>query len=669
MRSETARRRRVSGTAAILAFLAGCVAAGERTPDGYAAWRKGMRSKVPHREAAVVAADHKLFVFGGFYTPDVKTTAAIEVYDPAADRWSRLKPMPSPPVTHLTAARDGDTLWFAGGFLGDHPGPATDQVWQYRLSIDSWEPGPPLPGLRGSGFLERVGRRLHFVGGYVADRITGSASHWTLNLDGDTVWREAAPLPNPRGHIAGVELRGQLYVIGGAFHHDPIPDDVRLVQRYDPTTNIWTELASLPRPLSHAEPSTFVLDENIVVVGGRDFENAERRPTEAVTAILVYDPAVNTWTEIDDLPVPLHGAEARLIGDHLVVHGGSPAWDNPRRETWRLRFRDVWRPRPSLPVALGEVAAGIVGRSLLVVGEGSPATLRFALDSGHWADPKAVAQRPFPGHHHAAEVWGGRLYLFGGFGAEGKTQIYEPGSNTWRLGAPLPFATASASSAVLGDRICVAGGIVDSRTTNQTACYDPSADSWTPAAPMPHGRNHAASGTDGMRLFVFGGRGPGSGDANVVANGFADVQVYDPAADRWRSSLDPGTELTPLPQARGGTGKAVYLNGEFYVFGGETEDAPGATPEGVYARVDIYDPRTNSWRSGAPLPVPRHGIFPVAVADRVLLAGGGARSGWSQSQVFDIYTPPASGRREPEFVSTDAGRTPPASRGAPRRSR
>ncbi len=498
-----------SSIVTLLALVAGCSAGRGPAIEGYAEWRKGEPSEIAHREAAAAAIDEKLFVFGGFYNADVQATSAVEVYDPATDTWSRRRPMPSPAVTHVEAAVDGSIVWFAGGFAGDHPGPATDQVWKYDVRADTWAPGPPLPGPRASGSLKRVDRHLHFIGGYLADRITGSASHWVLDLDGGTSWRPAATLPDPRGHLGGVEIGGRLYVIGGAFHHDPNPDDVTLVQRYDPGTDSWTRLADLPRPLSHAEPSTFAVDGQVIVVGGRDFNNAERRPTEAVRSILVYDPAANLWVEIDRLPVPLHGAEARLFADQLVVHGGSPSWEDPRRETWLLRFRDAWRRRPPMPLALGEVAAGIVGNSLIVVGEGNPATLRFALDSGTWADPASVAARPFPGHHHAAEVWNGRLYLFGGFGADGKTQIYDPKTNEWRVGAPMPFAAASSASAVIGNRICIAGGIVGSRTTTEAACYDPTSDAWTPVAPMRHGRNHAASASDGSRMFVFGGRGAG----------------------------------------------------------------------------------------------------------------------------------------------------------------
>ena len=122
---------------------------------------------------------------------------------------------------------------------------------------------------------------------------------------------------------------------------------------------------------------------------------------------------------------------------------------------------------------------------------------------------------------------------------------YDPATKAWTLGADMPFAAGSVSTAVIRGRIFVAGGIVGSRTTDQVARYNPATNTWKVLAPMPFGRNHAASGTDGKKFYVFGGRGPGSGDANYVANGFDTVQVYNPVTGKWKLRA-------PLPQARGG---------------------------------------------------------------------------------------------------------------------
>src|SRR5690606_19859138 len=139
-------------------------------------------------------------------------------------------------------------------------------------------------------------------------------------------------------------------------------------------------------------------------------------------------------------------------------------------------------------------------------------------------------------------------------------------------------------------------------------------------------------------LFVAGGRGAGSGDGNTVANGFNTLQVYNPVTNTWRSSATTGSGLAALPQARGGMGKAVFTGGELYVIGGETQNGAGATSRNVYSRVDSYNPATNTWRLGTPMPTARHGIFPVLTGNRVTVAGGGVQAGFSASSSVETYT-------------------------------
>jgi N-acetylneuraminic acid mutarotase len=665
-------RSALTGTLAVasLVVLLGVASRANRpvarssAPNGYAAWQSEAPAIEPHRESASAVIDGRLYVFGGHYNERVQTTAVVQVFDPSTSRWSQRAPLPVP-TTHWNAATDGGTVWLAGGFAGDHPGPVTRDVWRYDVALDRWTPAPPLPEPRGGGVLFLVDSALHYVGGFLPDRRTNSPDHWRLSLAaGAGSWEPRAPLPQSRGQLGGVVLGGFFYAIGGQFGHDGGSHDLPLVHRYDPARDRWTDVAPLPRPVSHAEPSTFEVDGRALVIGGRDHEQEWKPEGWWLSSLFLFDPGRNLWLALDELPKPLTGPAAGVIGNDLIVSaGGTGPGEVPVRDTWRLRLRDAWRPRADLPVPLGEVAAGVIGRYLYVVGEGSKQTMRYDLSRAVWAEPGSLMPRPYPGHHHTAEVLGDRLYLFGGFGAEGRTQIYDPAVNAWRLGAPLPFSAGSSASAVIGGRVYVAGGIVGDTTTAEAAVYDPAADGWKSIAPMPVGRNHAASATDGKRLYVFGGRGKGSGDRNSVANGFDDLQIYDPATDRWTTSRDPGSGTPPLPQARGGMGKAVYLSGRFYVLGGETRDGPGATAERVYARVDIYDPTRRVWSRGRDMPVPRHGIFPVEIAGRIFLAGGGTRAGRSGSVAFDYYTPLAD---EPaDRATASAARRPAAPRPAP----
>lgn len=314
-------------------------------------------------------------------------------------------------------------------------------------------------------------------------------------------------------------------------------------------------------------------------------------------------------------------------------------WDFVRVQRDRSEQAGSWTAGRPMLAPMAEVAAGAIDGAIYVVGAGDDRTAAYDLQTESW-QVDGLPQRQFRGDHHAAEVVDGKLYLFGGLGpAAGKVQIYDPQRRRWGRGADIPFATGSASTALIDGKVYLAGGIVGEHTTRRAAVYDPKANSWRTIAPMPAGRNHTAAATDGRRLYVVGGRGPGSGDANMTANGFDTLQVYDPRSNTWSSSADPGSGLPPLPQARGGMGKGVFWRGELYVFGGETFDGAGATLRGVYDRVDIFNPRTKRWRSGAPMPIARHGIFPVPAGRTIHVIGGGARADASASAVHEVYRP------------------------------
>jgi N-acetylneuraminic acid mutarotase len=319
-----------------------------------------------------------------------------------------------------------------------------------------------------------------------------------------------------------------------------------------------------------------------------------------------------------------------------------------------------WITGPPLPLAMTEMSCGWLGNNLYVTGMSNAYSptytspmLVFNIMSNKWSFMNP--DRPFTGNHHAVEVFNGRMYLIGGFDANssGQVQIYDPATNGWSIGAPAPYAAGSCCSAVINGKIYIAGGLVGvisgttdlGVSTNAAAVYDPVANVWSSLPPLPftttNGINHAASGTDGNKFYIFGGRD----DHHAPAIGYSTVQIYDPASNTWATSVDSGSTLAPLPQERGGMGKAVYYNGDFYVMGGETvTGGTGATPNNVYNRVDIYNVASNTWRSGTPMPTARHGIFPVLRGNRIYVVGGGAASPFptppAYTSVFEIYITP-----------------------------
>jgi N-acetylneuraminic acid mutarotase len=295
-------------------------------------WKLAAPSPFARVESPTAVVDGKMYLFGGF-TEDLDASNELDVYDPANDSWTRKKDMPAR-LTHLNPAVDGNTIWFAGGFKGKHPGPVTAEVWKYDVAADAWSAGPPLPQRRAGGGLVVLQRRLHYFGGYKADRDTNAGDHWSLPLEGGNQWQREADLPDPRGHVSAAVLDGKIYALGGDHGHDITQIDVKSCHRFDPATKEWSQLAGLPDGRSHFESSTIVYKGRILIVGGRC--NSCQPPRNVVGDLLEYEPKANTWLVVGAMPEKLLAPAAAIISGRIVVTGGG--LNNPRPLTATTRI-------------------------------------------------------------------------------------------------------------------------------------------------------------------------------------------------------------------------------------------------------------------------------------------------------------------------------------------
>ncbi|MBC6989261.1 malectin domain-containing carbohydrate-binding protein [Hymenobacter sp. BT491] len=280
-----------------------------------------------------VMINNKMYVFSGFDSPSVTTTAKCQVYDPATNTWSYIADMPFP-VTHAGIAVDGTKVYVAGGFLsGQSGGPNSDKLQIYDVATNTWSQGTPLPTKSGGNALVRIGRKLHSFGGLLEDRQTGSMAHYVLDLNNvGAGWGVAAGMPLPRCHFASGAVAGKIYALGGQTGHDGAIADVNYVQVYDPSTDVWTRLQDMPYVRSHSEPATCVVDGTIVLAGGRS--GRPNGTDNVIPNVTVYNPATDSWTEQLPLPVNLFGPSAEMIGnEYIVANGGLNQSTNPQTTT------------------------------------------------------------------------------------------------------------------------------------------------------------------------------------------------------------------------------------------------------------------------------------------------------------------------------------------------
>jgi N-acetylneuraminic acid mutarotase len=287
-------------------------------------WKIGAPTLFHRVESPAAVVDDKLYLFGGF-TEDLDGSREVDVYDPAADKWTRLADMPSG-LTHLNAVVEGNTIWLAGGFKGHHPGPVTDEVWKYDVKGDKWSAGPALPEPRGGGALALLDGKLHYFGGFKSDRQTTAGDHWALAIDGGKKWETLAEMPGPRGHLAAAVLAGKIYALGGDDGHDKTQVDLPACHVFDPASGQWSAIAKLPNGRSHFESSTLIYRGNILIVGGRS--NSPEPAAGVLNELLLYDPKANQWTLAGTLPEKVLAPAAAIIGEQIVVSGGGLG--NPR---------------------------------------------------------------------------------------------------------------------------------------------------------------------------------------------------------------------------------------------------------------------------------------------------------------------------------------------------
>ncbi len=194
-------------------------------------------------------------------------------------------------------------------------------------------------------------------------------------------------------------------------------------------------------------------------------------------------------------------------------------------------------------------------------------------------------------------------------------------SGKWVQKAPVPRAVAEILGVTVNGKLYASQGQLPGfKPAGLMYEYTPAGDAWVEKKPMPHPVHHGALAAHDGKMYLFGGfEAPRSGPPgwSPVNNAWE----YNPANDSWKA-------LAPLPGPRGGAGAAV-VNGKIYVVGGAgavpNVNDPAIRPrqpQRSLATVEEYDPRTDSWRSRAPLPTACNHMGCEAVNGKLYVIGG-----------------------------------------------
>jgi N-acetylneuraminic acid mutarotase len=293
-----------------------------------------------------------------------------------------------------------------------------------------------------------------------------------------------------------------------------------------------------------------------------------------------------------------------------------------------------WSRRADLLEANSEMSVAELGGRIYVIG-GYPSN-RISTMQVQVYDPATDQWRfgtpiPVALNHTMSVSVQGVLYVIGGqteAGGDGPfvntVYAFDPAVGRWITRAPMPTARGGGGAAVVNGKIYVAGGRPP--RGNDFAVYDPAADRWEALPALPNQRNHIGMVSIDNRVYVIGGRTGAGFDTPTVDL----VDVYDVATGRWSAG-------TPLPKPRGGI-NAIVAYGLIHVFGGEGN--PQAA-NGVFPDHDVFDPTRGRWIHLTDMPTPVHGVTGAAFLNGLIhLPGGGISSGGSSgSLIHQVYRP------------------------------
>lgn len=264
-------------------------------------WQRGAPLPLPRAEVAAAVLSGRVVVAGGFLEGG-ESSARVDLYAPAEDRWGTLPPLPIP-VNHAMAAASGGRLYVLGGYSQQRR--LRDA---YVLRAGRWQRLPALPEPRAAGGAAVVEGKLYVVGGVGS---TGLA-RTTLVLDLARERWSTAPAPTPREHLGVVARRGRVYAVAG--RNAGFDTNLRTFEVYDPRTRRWTRLP--PVPDARGGTGAAAVGDLIVSAGGESAAGTNR-------AIYAFDVRTRRWRRLADLPTPRHGlAVAGVLGRVYAIGGG-----------------------------------------------------------------------------------------------------------------------------------------------------------------------------------------------------------------------------------------------------------------------------------------------------------------------------------------------------------
>ncbi len=274
-----------------------------------------------------------------------------------------------------------------------------------------------------------------------------------------------------------VELNGKFYLIGGAYMGRPN------VQVYDPSTNSWTNKASVPEGFHHLQA---VSHNGLIWVICAWIGNYQSEQNLAY--IYAYNPTSDSWTQRFTIPSNRRRGSAGVVvyNNKFYIIGGNSGGHGPQGDV--KNWVDVYDPAANN-------------------------------GAGSWT---SLANMPIGRDHFQAVGHNGKIYAIGGrdSGVSGnifatirsQVDVYDIATNSWSTlpsTANLPTLRAGSCNVLMDDEILVMLGVGTARENEfrTVEAFNLTTHSWRSLPQAPHARSGTQAVPFGRDIYVASGIG------------------------------------------------------------------------------------------------------------------------------------------------------------------
>lgn len=279
---------------------------------------------------------------GGFIAEGGRITGPTDAhvsFAPETGLWSEEASLPAARHhPHLVSAFG--SLLAIGGFEAQSP----EAVWVmqatgWRLVEGGWVSLPTLPRPAAEAVTAVIEGRVHLTSGRCpageanavwTDQID-SGEHFVLDAPGGA-WSQAAPIPTARNSAAAAMIAANWHVVGG---RTVSYGNTAVHEVYDAREDRWRGAA--PMPQGQGGLAAASVDGKLYAFGGEYFSS---EGGGVFAQGWVYDPGLDSWAPIADMPHPRHGLGAVAADKEIYVIGGALSFSG--RNTSAIV--DIYRP-------------------------------------------------------------------------------------------------------------------------------------------------------------------------------------------------------------------------------------------------------------------------------------------------------------------------------------